>query len=90
MDEPYCRKCNDTQWVCENHPDQEGHRCTECNGAAMPCTCHPLHGHEHAICVCGDYRYQHKGNTGACELNGLGHGGAPACHEFTLASNDKI
>jgi hypothetical protein len=44
MDEPYCRKCNDTMWVCENHPDQEGHKCANCNGAAMPCTCHPAHG----------------------------------------------
>jgi hypothetical protein len=32
-----CERCNDTGWVCENHPDKEAHEC--CGGAGMPCTC---------------------------------------------------
>jgi hypothetical protein len=32
-----CNKCNDTNWVCENHPDQEAHACKHCGGAGMPC-----------------------------------------------------
>lgn len=34
------------------------------------------------ICECGDYRHQHKDGEGPCDLNGLGHGGAPACGKF--------
>ena len=34
-----CNKCNDTKWVCENHPDQEAHACKYCGGAGMPCEC---------------------------------------------------
>ena len=34
-----CNKCNDTDWVCENHPDQEAHACKHCGGAGMPCEC---------------------------------------------------
>ena len=34
-----CDKCNDTEWVCENHPDQEAHKCIYCGGAGMPCGC---------------------------------------------------
>jgi hypothetical protein len=34
-----CNKCNDTDWVCENHPDQEAHKCKHCGGAGMPCEC---------------------------------------------------
>jgi hypothetical protein len=37
-----CSKCNDTEWVCENHPDQEAHKCIHCGGAGKPCECtHP-------------------------------------------------
>ena len=32
-----CNKCNDTEWVCENHPDQEAHKCSHCEGAGKPC-----------------------------------------------------
>lgn len=41
-------------------------------------------------CRCGDYRSQHHRNgAGACQLNGLGHHGAPSCHQFvfSLAAN---
>jgi hypothetical protein len=34
-----CNKCNDTKWVCENHPDQEAHECKYCGGAGMRCEC---------------------------------------------------
>ena len=34
-----CSKCNDTEWVCENHPDQEAHKCIYCEGAGKPCKC---------------------------------------------------
>jgi len=34
-----CNKCNNTDWVCENHPDQEAHACKYCGGAGMPCEC---------------------------------------------------
>jgi len=34
-----CSKCNDTEWVCENHPDQEAHKCIYCEGAGKPCEC---------------------------------------------------
>ena len=30
--------------------------------------------HDLDLCECGDYRRDHKGGTGACNLNGLGHG----------------
>ena len=37
-----CNKCNNTEWVCENHPDQEAHKCSHCEGAGKPCECtHP-------------------------------------------------
>ena len=37
-----CNKCNDTEWVCENHSDQEAHKCNHCEGAGKPCECtHP-------------------------------------------------
>ena len=32
-----CKKCNDTGWVCEWHPNKEAHKC--CGGAGMPCEC---------------------------------------------------
>ena len=35
------------------------------------------------VCVCGDYRHQHD-ERGRCKLNGLGHGGAEDCNQFTL------
>lgn len=35
------------------------------------------------LCVCGDYRRQHD-ERGRCKLNGLGHGGASYCQNFTL------
>jgi len=35
-------------------------------------------------CYCGDYRKQHRGKTGACQLNGLGHHGAGSCRRFLL------
>lgn len=44
--------------------------------------------HPKDICECGDYRYQHKANIGACNLNGLGHGlpfGLGKCMQFRLA-----
>ena len=34
-----CFKCNDTEWVCENHPNQEAHKCIYCEGAGKPCEC---------------------------------------------------
>ena len=34
-----CNKCNGTLFVCENHPDQEAHRCKHCDGVGMPCEC---------------------------------------------------
>ena len=38
-----CNKCNDTEWVCENHSDQEAHKCIHCGGAGKPCECtHPV------------------------------------------------
>ena len=33
-----CERCNDTGWVCENHPGREAHKCP-CGGAGMPCEC---------------------------------------------------
>jgi hypothetical protein len=45
---------------------------------------HPLD-----VCVCGDYRKQHKDGVGACMCNGLGHGGAPACYRFELSSRHR-
>lgn len=35
-----CKKCDDSGWVCEDHPDiawKEGEGC--CGGAGMMCTC---------------------------------------------------
>lgn len=41
-----CPKCNDSGWVCENHPSEPmEHKVwkfvfqKECTGAGMPCTC---------------------------------------------------
>ena len=41
-----CLKCNDSGWVCENHPNKPFEHKTlfrlfirECGGAGMPCTC---------------------------------------------------
>jgi len=49
-DMPKCKTCDDTEWVCENHPDRpwdrRNPRGCEC-GAGAPCRdCNPLH-HEH-------------------------------------------
>ena len=42
MNKEKCGKCNNTEWVCENHPDQEAHKCSHCEGAGKPCECtHP-------------------------------------------------
>jgi hypothetical protein len=34
-----CLLCEDTGWVCENHPDQPwgGPHACSCGGAGMPC-----------------------------------------------------
>jgi hypothetical protein len=34
-----CTLCEDTGWVCENHPDRpsEGKRACSCGGAGAPC-----------------------------------------------------
>ena len=47
---PKCKTCDDTEWVCESHPerpwDRRNPRGCEC-GAGAPCRdCNPLH-HEH-------------------------------------------
>ncbi len=44
--------------------------------------------HDNDLCACGDYRRQHNGEhgDGACGMNMLGHGGAPACEAFRLAT----
>ena len=36
---PTCIVCEDTGWVCENHPDQpwEGPHARACGGAGAPC-----------------------------------------------------
>jgi NAD-dependent SIR2 family protein deacetylase len=39
MNKPICNKCNDTDWVCENHSDQEAHKCKHCEGAGILCEC---------------------------------------------------
>lgn len=39
IDAAVCKKCNDTLFVCENHPSQEAHACRHCKGAGMPCEC---------------------------------------------------
>ena len=39
-----CLLCEDTGWVCENHPDQPfaGPHACRCGGAGMPCPkCNP-------------------------------------------------
>ena len=42
MNKEKCGKCNNTEWVCENHSDQEAHKCNHCEGAGKPCECtHP-------------------------------------------------
>ena len=44
---------------------------------------------EDDVCVCGDYRSNHKDSYGPCEHNksagGLGHGGAPDCEQFRFS-----
>jgi hypothetical protein len=41
-----CIRCEDAQWVCENHPEQS-YPCVKCDGAGMPCPdCNA--GDEHA------------------------------------------
>ncbi|PAY05385.1 hypothetical protein CK489_28765 [Bradyrhizobium sp. UFLA03-84] len=39
MTEPACILCDDTGWVCENHPDQPwtGNHACRCGGAGAPC-----------------------------------------------------
>jgi hypothetical protein len=42
-----CALCEDTGWVCENHPDRpwEGKRACTCGGAGDPCPrCHASDG----------------------------------------------
>ncbi len=39
------------------------------------------------LCQCGDRRVDHFDGMGECILNGLGHGGAPPCISFRLASH---
>ncbi|MCC8968189.1 hypothetical protein H8A95_39270 [Bradyrhizobium sp. Pear76] len=36
---PRCAACDDSGWVCENHPDRPafGDRACECGGAGAPC-----------------------------------------------------
>ena len=39
-----CALCEDTGWVCENHPDTpwSGEHACSCGGAGMPCSkCNP-------------------------------------------------
>lgn len=41
-----CTICQDTGWVCENHPDkswssEQGQGC-QCGGAGMPCDCQAI------------------------------------------------
>jgi hypothetical protein len=39
-----CALCEDTGWVCENHPDTpwDGEHACDCGGAGMPCPkCNP-------------------------------------------------
>lgn len=38
-EKPKCKKCGDTLWVCENHPDFAWERCPHCDGAGQPCEC---------------------------------------------------
>lgn len=67
-----CQKCNKTPKEASGYGDQ-----------IMPCR----PGSEFDLCECGDYRHQHEGGTGACKLNGLGHGGAPSCYKFTMSKS---
>jgi hypothetical protein len=44
-----CLVCDNTGWVCENHPDRpwrrNGQRADACDrGAGMPCECNPCGG----------------------------------------------
>jgi hypothetical protein len=34
-----CRRCDDSRWVCENHPDRpwQWERACSCGGAGAPC-----------------------------------------------------
>lgn len=38
------------------------------------------------LCMCGDFRSDHRNGKGPCSLNQLGHGGAPNCNRFRFAS----
>ncbi|MBR0871222.1 hypothetical protein JQ633_12695 [Bradyrhizobium tropiciagri] len=35
----FCARCDNTRWVCENHPDVPwlGNRACSCGGAGAPC-----------------------------------------------------
>ena len=49
MSGPACLFCDDTGWVCENHPDQPytGPHACQCGGAGAPCpACNPSTGDE--------------------------------------------
>jgi hypothetical protein len=43
-----CSRCDDTGWVCENHPDRpwvDSRRACSCGGAGVPCPdCNPDSG----------------------------------------------
>jgi hypothetical protein len=39
VSEEKCPNCKDTEWVCENHPDQPFQECEHCDGAGMQCEC---------------------------------------------------
>ena len=45
MPEAMCQNCNDTGWVCENHPDRpwetDSENDCQCGGAGSPCECNP-------------------------------------------------
>ena len=44
-----CFRCDDSGWVCENHPERpwQGPRACQCGGAGMPCLrCNRAEGHE--------------------------------------------
>lgn len=46
-----CKSCDDTGWVCEDHPHipWQGVNSCDCGGAGMPCRCSHMHpdSHEH-------------------------------------------
>jgi hypothetical protein len=67
-----CGKCGKTEQAASGYGEQ-----------IMPCR--PGAGYD--LCECGDYRHQHKDGEGECSLNGLGHGGAPACLKFRMSKS---